>query len=81
MSMSLHGKIVGTGGGRTVGRCAGLQVTNHWFQVPLDHGNAAGTTITLLAREVVAINRVQTTQPYLLYLQGGYLGHGLLKAI
>lgn len=49
----------------------GLQVTDHFFKVPLDHSGATPGEITLFVREVVAPVNARRQQPYLLYLQGG----------
>ena len=50
--------------------CTGLQVTNHTFQLPLDHSQPEGPKIAVMAREVVSLSRSSQAQPYLLYLQG-----------
>lgn len=54
----------------------GYMVTDHQLSVPLDHNAHAGTsdTIQLFAREVVAPNKLQQQQPYLVYLQGALRG-------
>mmetsp|Transcript_14763 Transcript_14763/g.41571 ORF Transcript_14763/g.41571 Transcript_14763/m.41571 type:complete len:485 (-) Transcript_14763:100-1554(-) len=52
----------------------GLLVTNHEFEVPLDHSSHSdpeGKTIMVFAREVVAYSKSQRQLPFLLYLQGG----------
>lgn len=53
----------------------GYMVTDHHFSVALDHsapgGGAASDAIRLFVREVVAPNKLQQQQPYLVYLQGG----------
>lgn len=49
----------------------GLLVTDHFFQVPLDHSGVTPGDITLFVREVVAPVNARRAQPYLLYLQGG----------
>jgi hypothetical protein len=48
----------------------GLQVTDHFFKVPLDHSGEQPGEITLFVREVVAPVNARRQQPYLLYLQG-----------
>jgi len=47
----------------------GLSVTEHTFEVPLDHQTADGPRITVFAREVVAPEG--RDRPYLVYFQGG----------
>ena len=47
----------------------GLVLTEHEFQVPLDHANPGGARITVFAREVAAPDGRE--RPYLLFLQGG----------
>jgi hypothetical protein len=51
----------------------GLTLTDHTFEVPLDHTGATGGTLSVFVREVVATSRVGdgTKLPVLLYLQGG----------
>lgn len=46
-------------------------LTDHWLQVPLEHGNPDGEQITVYAREVVAPDRPAEELPWLLFLQGG----------
>ncbi|MBH5336447.1 alpha/beta fold hydrolase [Streptomyces pactum] len=66
----------GPRGTRTV-RQPGLVLTDHHFDVPLDHTAPEGERITLYAREVVATGntdgagRPRADLPWLLYLQGG----------
>ena len=48
----------------------GIVVHNHTFSVPLDYANP-DQTIEVFAREVVAPGKVDTKQPYLVFLQGG----------
>ncbi|MBB5119524.1 alpha/beta fold hydrolase [Streptomyces eurocidicus] len=52
-------------------RQPGLVLTDHHFDVPLDHGNPDGERIRLYAREVVATRRARDELPWLVYLQGG----------
>jgi pimeloyl-ACP methyl ester carboxylesterase len=52
-------------------RQPGVVLTDHTFTVPLDHGDPAGETIELYAREVVASDKADQDLPWLLYLQGG----------
>ena len=49
----------------------GMVLTDHRFELPLDHSQPGGETITVFAREVVAANRVDEALPWLLFLQGG----------
>ena len=48
-----------------------LVLTDHEFQVPLDHAKLSGTQITIFAREVNAAGRENANLPWLLFLQGG----------
>ena len=50
-------------------RLDGLQLTDHHFQVPLDHAAPAGEQLTLFAREVSRRGAEQL--PYLVFFQGG----------
>ncbi|WP_406134962.1 alpha/beta fold hydrolase [Streptomyces sp. NBC_01089] len=49
----------------------GLTLTDHRFQVPLDHTRPDGEQIELYAREVVASDKTDAGLPWLVYLQGG----------
>lgn len=49
----------------------GLKLTDHTFQVPLDHSNKQGATITLFVRGVSALSKIGHKLPTLLFLQGG----------
>ena len=49
----------------------GLQLTDHYFTVPLDHADSAGPQITVFAREVVAAARNSERLPWLVFFQGG----------
>lgn len=51
-------------------RIPGLQLTSHVIEVPLDHDDPSGATISLFAREVTGPDG-GGDKPYLLYLQGG----------
>jgi pimeloyl-ACP methyl ester carboxylesterase len=44
---------------------------DHWLEVPLDHTGGGASTVTVYAREVRAVDRVDDDLPYLLFLQGG----------
>ncbi|WP_190111254.1 alpha/beta fold hydrolase [Streptomyces cinnamoneus] len=46
-------------------------MTDHFFDVPLDHRAPDGERIRLYAREVVAAGRAREDLPWLVYLQGG----------
>ncbi|MFE6780315.1 alpha/beta fold hydrolase [Streptomyces sp. NPDC057702] len=54
-------------------RQPGLVLTDHLFDVPLDHAAPDGEQVRLYAREVVAADRYADRDglPWLLYLQGG----------
>ena len=49
----------------------GMRVTNHRFEVPLDHADPAGESISIFARELVATDRRNDELPYLVFFQGG----------
>ena len=52
-------------------RIPGLELKDHQFIVPLDHGKPDGETITVFAREVVAPANEREDLPWLVFLQGG----------
>ncbi|PYC86144.1 alpha/beta hydrolase [Streptomyces tateyamensis] len=52
-------------------RQPGVVLTDHQFQVPLDHTAPQGEQIEVYAREVVAAGKERDELPWLLYLQGG----------
>ncbi|HUC60220.1 MAG TPA: alpha/beta fold hydrolase, partial [Streptosporangiaceae bacterium] len=53
-------------------RMPGVVITNHEFEVPLDHANPAGEQITVFGRELAATeNAGREDLPWLVYLQGG----------
>ena len=52
-------------------RIPGLQFADHYFQLPLDYQKPHSETITVFAREVVAVGKETADLPHLLYLQGG----------
>jgi pimeloyl-ACP methyl ester carboxylesterase len=54
-----------------VHRQPGTVLTDHTFDVPLDHAAPDGERIEVYAREVVAAGREGDELPWLLYLQGG----------
>jgi pimeloyl-ACP methyl ester carboxylesterase len=52
-------------------RHPGLVLTDHAFEVPLDHERPDGARIEVYAREVVAAERAEQALPWLVFLQGG----------
>lgn len=57
----------------------GMRTAEHYFEVPLDHADATGETITVFAREYVSADHSEEAAaglPWLLYLQGGPGGRG-----
>jgi pimeloyl-ACP methyl ester carboxylesterase len=52
-------------------RIPGLVLTDHLFQVPLDHANPSGAQIEIFAREVCAPGKEDKDLPWLVFLQGG----------
>ncbi|HET9895767.1 MAG TPA: alpha/beta fold hydrolase [Streptosporangiaceae bacterium] len=53
-------------------RQPGIALTNHFFEVPLDHSEPGGEKITVFARELVGLEHLGDADlPWLLYLQGG----------
>lgn len=52
-------------------RIPGLVVTDHTFEVPLDHAAPEGERIEVFAREVRAPGQSAAKRPWLVYLQGG----------
>jgi pimeloyl-ACP methyl ester carboxylesterase len=52
-------------------RIPGLQLMDHYFEVPLDYSRPSGEQITIFAREAVAVGKETADLPYLLFLQGG----------
>lgn len=55
----------------TTHKIPGLVLTDHEFQIPLDHVRPDGDRITVFAREVVAPEKEREGLPWLLFLQGG----------
>jgi pimeloyl-ACP methyl ester carboxylesterase len=49
----------------------GLALRDHLVDVPLDHADPGGPTLTVYAREVRSVERTGDDLPWLLYLQGG----------
>jgi pimeloyl-ACP methyl ester carboxylesterase len=56
---------------RATHRLPGLLLTDHEFQVPLDHTSPAGEQISVFAREAVAPRKRDLDLPWMLFLQGG----------
>jgi hypothetical protein len=52
-------------------RIPGLLMTEHIFEVPLDHANPNGTKIEVFGREVVSPTKENDDLPWLVFLQGG----------
>ncbi len=48
-----------------------MVVTDHEFNVPLDHARPSGESITVYAREVVAPDHERDDLPWLVFFQGG----------
>jgi len=51
-------------------RIPGLILTDHEFQVPIDHTQPDGARLTIFARAVVAPDKAQADLPWLVYLSG-----------
>jgi pimeloyl-ACP methyl ester carboxylesterase len=52
-------------------RAPGLVLTEHEFEVPVDHGQPDSRELTVFAREVVAPGHERDDLPWLVFLQGG----------
>jgi pimeloyl-ACP methyl ester carboxylesterase len=52
-------------------RARGLVLSEHEFELPLDHARPDAATLTVFAREVVASDREQEDLPWLVFFQGG----------
>ena len=61
-------------------RVPGLAVSEHEFEVPLDHARPDGEKLTVFAREVVASAREEDDLPWLVFFQGGP-GHEAARPI
>ncbi len=60
-------------------RTRDMRLTDHWFDVPLDHAHPDGPSIEVYAREIVSAEHGPeeiAAMPWLLYLQGGPGGRG-----
>ena len=49
----------------------GLELTDHTFEVPLDHDHPEGETLTVFARAVSAPGQRRADLPWLVFFQGG----------
>ena len=54
-----------------VHRIPGLVITDHEFNIPLDHNNPDEKTITVFGREIIAPDKEHDDLPWLLFLQQG----------
>lgn len=52
-------------------RLPGLLLTDHEFQIPLDHAVPEGEQITIFGREIVAAGKEEGNLPWLVFFQGG----------
>ena len=52
-------------------RAPGLVLTEHEFELPVDHGQPDSRKLTVFAREVVAPGRERDDPPWLVFFQGG----------
>jgi pimeloyl-ACP methyl ester carboxylesterase len=52
-------------------RLPGLRLTDHTFNIPLDHAAPEGETIEVFAREVAASSAAAEKLPWLVFFQGG----------
>lgn len=52
-------------------RIPGLLLTDHEFQIPIDHSQPDGARLTVFAREAVAPDKAQSNLPWLVFFQGG----------
>lgn len=52
-------------------RLPGLILTDHEFQVPIDHSQPDGARLAVFTREVVAPDKAQADLPWLVFFQGG----------
>ena len=55
----------------TLDAVEGIEATDRFFAVPLDHQRPDGEQIEVFAREVVAADKAGADLPWLLFLQGG----------
>jgi len=52
-------------------RIPGFEIADHQFTVPLDHDLPGGETLSVFARELVAIENAGKDLPWLIFFQGG----------
>ena len=52
-------------------RIPGLVLTDHWFDVPLDHAEPVGEQTSVFAREVNTPDKAGQDLPWFVYFQGG----------
>ena len=52
-------------------RLPGMVLTDHEFQVPLDHSRPDGEQVTIFARQAVAADKEDVELPWLVFFQGG----------
>ena len=52
-------------------RARGLVLSDHEFELPLDHAQPAAAKLTVFARDVVAVERERDELPWLVFFQGG----------
>ena len=52
-------------------RQPGLMVKGHRFEIPLDHNQSKGSTISVFARELISAQTPQSDAPFIVYLQDG----------
>ena len=52
-------------------RIPGLALTDHEFQVPLDHARPEGEKISVFARELAAPENAGKDLPWMIFFQGG----------
>jgi pimeloyl-ACP methyl ester carboxylesterase len=52
-------------------RLPGLLLTDHEFQIPIDHSQPDGARLTVFVREVVAVDKMSANLPWLIFFQGG----------
>jgi pimeloyl-ACP methyl ester carboxylesterase len=64
----------------TTHRIPGLLLTDHEFEIPIDHSQPDGARLTVFAREVVAVSKAAENLPWLVFLQGGP-GYGAPRPI
>jgi pimeloyl-ACP methyl ester carboxylesterase len=63
--------LVSTSLNASVHTIPGLVLKAHRFELPVDYAKPSGEKISVFAREVIAPEKVDTPQPYLVFFQGG----------